>query len=223
MDSKIVYKKTSDYDNDSFTSDNSQINLDDSVISIDVKNNYDSDFEHRNNIELKNVINKELTNQIINTPNVNNDNNDNNIKETSNENFENFEKEYLIKFINFIKNNNFNKEDIKNTNSFKQIIKLFIAQNNLTEKEINIFINIIFKYESVIFNEIFVLTEPVEHPIENFKNIADDIALSENSILNNNNSTFFNRLVDNDINTWIFIGIILISFIILIMIFINKK
>jgi len=44
MDNKIIYKKTSDYDSSTFTSDNSKVNLDDSVISINTLNDLDSNF-----------------------------------------------------------------------------------------------------------------------------------------------------------------------------------
>ena len=64
IQNKIIYKKTSDYDNISSTTNsvNSQIDLDDSIISIDnnlYNNNDDSIYTNNNNLMYN--INKELT------------------------------------------------------------------------------------------------------------------------------------------------------------------
>lgn len=128
MNNKIIYKKTSDYDTISST-DNSQMDLDDSIISLDIKkynSNTDSDTDtssdtsinsnsqqiHTNNINLMQNINRELFSDL-------NDNNDNNNKN--------------------IKNFNLTGESISNNNISN--IKNYPSQNTLFDKLISNGIN----------------------------------------------------------------------------------
>jgi len=148
--SKIVYKKTSDYENNSTTTtyDNSQINLDESVISIDNKNN-DKNENWENNLNLINDINKEVN------LNINKNSNDN-----------------INKNIN--KNSNSNDDINKNSN------------DNISNYQ----------------------------QLENFFSDTDQ---------ENKNILFFDKLANNDINTWLFIGMIVIGILIIIMILLTNN
>ena len=226
MNSKIVYKKTSEYDKDSSTynSDISQIDLDDSVISVDIKTDLDTNNYqiHKNNLNLRNDINRELikdfknninsTKPIINY-NYENENKDNNYVKNEIKDMEVLEYKYVDKFINFMKINNFNIEHIENINLFGEIIKLFIIKNNLNEEEIKIFIDTIYKYKPLLKSKITEIKNISEnYDITDKKNIGDIFS-------DNDEPLFLSKLI----NTWIFFGIILISFIIIIMVTINKK
>ena len=140
----IVYKKTSDYDNDSSTY-NSQVDLDESVITIDDNyniNNYKSNNQnfkiHENNINLRDNINKELIKNInINIPDYNNDDN---IHEYNNDcdkdkinNSIDIENKYINDFIHYIKINNYGIESVEDINLFKELINF----NFKLDKEIN--------------------------------------------------------------------------------------
>ena len=236
MNNNIIYKKTSDYDSNSDLStnatNNSEINLDDSVISInsdtdinnqiyknniDLRNNIDKDLKNninkdlRNNIDidLKNNIDKELKNDLKNENQI-----INNICINKTEDFKN---NYLNEFLNFIELNDYDIDSIENTNLFNEIIKFFIIQNNLDENEVKIFADLVYKNKSF-------LKKNIENKINNINTQENfNINTQDNNVFNeNNNSTFFNKLVNNDINTWIFLGIILISIIMIIMIILQK-
>jgi hypothetical protein len=229
MNNNIIYKKTSDYDSNSDLSTksttNSEINLDDSVISV----NSDSDLDtnrnknnqiYKNNIDLRNNINKELKNdlknenQIINNIDININKNDNIVKnKTESEDYKN---NYLNEFLNFIELNDYNIDCIENTNMLNEIIKFFIIQNNLDENEIKIFADLVYKNKSF-------LKKKIENKINNFNTQENFNTQDNNEIEENNNSTFFNKLANNDINTWIFIGIILISLIMIIMVILKNN
>jgi len=96
---------------------------------------------------------------------------------------------------------------------YKEIIKLFIIKNNLSNDSIELLISILDKNKLFIKNNIIKIT----NKLENFE--SDNII----NLIDNDNILFFDKLANNDINTWIFIGIILISFIIIIMMILNKK
>jgi hypothetical protein len=199
---KIIYKKTNDYDNSSTNSDYSQINLDDSVNSSDTDNNTNNNIQDNiedNNINLRNNITKELSSELINITS-------NNIKI-------NLDNKYIDDFIIFINNNNFDK--IKDENTYKILIKSFIMQNNLNQEEIIIFLN---NLKKINMQEFFL--EPL-NLIENFN--TEEKYNEKEEKYNEKEDILINNLVNNDINAWIFIGIILISFIILIMIILNRK
>jgi hypothetical protein len=171
IQNKIIYKKTEDYDNmsSSTTSDNSQINLDDSIISID-KQDYiqTSNLNYKqiylNNVDLMQNINKELINEI-------------NKETTKNDK------------INI---NNNDKIDINNNDK--------IDDNDEIDKE--------------------VVNDIENDYIENFNSFIEK---KSTNTLNISQETIFDRLITNDINSWIFMGMIIISFTIIIMIIINKK
>ena len=114
-----------------------------------------------------------------------------------------FEDIYINKFIYFIKTNNYGIEYIENINLYREIIKLFIIKNNLNQSEIEILLSILDKNNILIKNNII----DVKNKLETF---------------DSDNIDFFDKLANNDINTWIFIGMILISFIIIIMVVLNK-
>lgn len=165
IQNKIIYKKTADYDNISSTTNsvNSQLDLDESIISIDNNlYNYNDDSIYTNNNNLMYNINKELTKDLK----LNQDND-----EDEDKNYE-------------------DKDDEDKDDEYKN-----------EDNEIN--------------------------KIENFSNIKLDQVINMENINYNidreEQNSFLYRLTKNDINTWIFMGMIIISFLIIIMMMINKK
>ena len=258
INKSIVYKKTSDYENDS-TISNSSVDLDESVISIDnmtdsnynlnnlnkctIKNNKEI---HKNNINLINDINKELIND-LNPAKFNHDTNKNteNVENMKNiENTENIDDKCIDDFIYFFKTHCIEFNDINKINNFEEIIKSYITEKNLNQENISIFLHSIYKNKTSLKNKL----NSIKKNFVTNKNTNDDIDIVTNDTHNELNATneyneldatneynelnatneynelnFIDKLIKNDINTWIFIGIILISFIIIIMVMINKK
>ena len=146
---------------------------------------------------------KEIKTDISQQNNINyNNNNDN---------------DYLDIFMNYLNDYNIEFSKLNNPYIFERIIKKFISENKLLENKIIIFINKL-KDKLDVFNK--------ENLINNIDDI--DINLELNNLENNNYfmGKFDNLIKHNnmiydfynyDLNTWILIGIILISFIILIM------
>jgi hypothetical protein len=169
IQNKIIYKKTADYDNISSTTNsvNSQIDLDDSIISIDnnlYNNNDDSIYTNNNNLMYN--INKELTKDLK----LNQDNNeDKNDEDKDNEDKDDEDKD------------DEDKDDEDN-------------EMNKIEDFSNIRLNQVINMENVNYN--------IDREEQN---------------------SFLYKLTTNDINTWIFMGMIIISFLIIIMIIINNK
>jgi len=256
----IVYKKTSDYDNDlsTYSSNNSQVDLDESVLTIDDNNlninnyklNKQNSRVYENNINLRDNINKEIVKNLNNNNkkdkptkfshnqknirvienyiNDNNDTNDSNNKtdNTINNSFDS-ENKYINNFIHYIKTNGLGTEIFNDVNLFKEIIKFYIINKNFNQNEIELFIKTINNNKLIIFNNI-----KNSNNVENSNNVgnlnnAENLNNIENFYSNGDNenkqNTFIDKLINNDINTWIFIGMILISFVIIIMIIINKK
>ena len=136
IQNKIIYKKTEEYDNmsTSTNSDNSQINLDDSILSID-KQDYTQtpNLNHKqiysNNVNLMQNINKELINEIneetINNNNgiidnndkVNNDKIDDNMKVVNNN-----ENNYIENFNSSIETKSINTSNISQETFFYRLI-----------------------------------------------------------------------------------------------------
>jgi hypothetical protein len=160
--SKIVYKKTSDYENNLSTTscDSSQINLDESIISVNNKtNNKNENWE--NNLGLINDINKEVLDNI--NKEVSNDIN----KEVSDDINENFNNNAQTDF------NNISDTDLNFETSNNQKLENFFSDSDV-ERE-------------------------------------------------NNNLSFFDKLVNNDINAWLFIGMIVIGILIIMMILLTNN
>ena len=59
----------------------------------------------------------------------------------------------------------------------------------------------------------------IRNKFENFNVLSEE----NNYFYENKNLPFVDKLINNDINTWIFVGVILISFLIIIMIIFYKK
>lgn len=189
---KIIYKKPTNYDEVSNTTIN---DLDNSVNNdnISVNNSF-------YNNEVNNKIIKEIKTDISQQNNMDYDN------------------DYIDIFMDYLNDYDIEFSKLNNPYIFERIIKHFISENKLLENKIIIFINKL-KNKLDIFNK--------ENQINNIDDM--DINLELNNLDNNNNYLIgnFNNLIKNnniiydfynyDINTWILIGIILISFIILIM------
>ena len=136
IQNKIIYKKTEEYDNmsTSTNSDNSQINLDDSILSIDKQDyTHTPNLNHKqiysNNVNLMQNINKELINEIneetINNNNgiidnndkVNNDKIDDNMKVVNNN-----ENNYIENFNSSIETKSINTSNISQETFFYRLI-----------------------------------------------------------------------------------------------------
>jgi hypothetical protein len=247
---KIVYKKPTQYDNNS----NSTLDLDESVLSIDL-----GEINQNTNKILRNNIFKEINNDIISTSNYLNSNlNSNSSVDTNNinnndQNLDENNKDetffYNI-FIKYIKNNNIDFLSLTNKEIFTNTIKKFIYENKLNQEQIFHFLNLIKNKineqdeknkineqdEKNKFNEQDEKNKFNEQDEKNKFNEQDEKNKFNEQDEKNNFENFQNliqneeytnsMLVDlakNDINTWIFLCVILISFIIIIMIIIYKK
>lgn len=222
---KIVYKKPTQYDNNSVSTSD----LDESVLSAD------SD-EINNNQILRNSILKEINNDIITAENNQNSNrlessdintNTNTNRNTNNDNNNNYQnlvdnhdKSFLYNiFIKYLKLNQIDFLSLTNKEIFTVTIKKFISENKLNQEQILDFLNL-------LKNKINEQDEKnnLENNIDNNINTFEKMENFDNLIKNEeyNYSLLFD-LGKNDINTWIFLSVILISFIIIIMIIIYKK
>lgn len=115
---------------------------------------------------------------------------------------------FINNFINYMKSNNYGHEYIDDNMTFSKIINLYIKENDLNEIE---------SFENIIKNKSFIRSK-----IANLKRIENYDNLSNlNSNINNEQNTTLSKLANNDINTWLFIGIILLSFTIIIMMIIK--
>lgn len=238
---KIIYKKPTCY-NDNETSstnssDNSNLNnLDESVSSDDstnFNNNLKQDYEINQNDFLRNSILRE-----INDNNLNDKKNNEILSEpiNNNQNKSDTNSTYLLKkFVKYLKNNNINFEELNDNIFFNNIIKKYIVENNIEPENVisfleelklkinlpknNLLKNIIPDTPDTneIDNSNKILNK--EYMIENFQdyptNIENENKIKEKSIMN--------LLINNDINTWLFIGVILISLVLIIMVTIYKK
>lgn len=234
---KIVYKKTDDYENNLTTtsSDCSNIdsfdlkeNLDDSILTLNDNINY---IDSNENIRLLKNINDELKNDIQNKniekikPNDNNNHNfDINLK-------------LLTDFKNFIIKKNLMSEEkknlFKNNEYIKKIIKLFTSSYDIKNincndlKNILIFIKNYTNDENIYTNTNINNNEINQNtPIKSMETFINTNDINKNEIETNSeikNELLLGNMSSNDINTWIFMGIIIISIIIIIMIMINNK
>lgn len=113
-----------------------------------------------------------------------------------------------------------------------------LTSNSTSEQIYSNNINLIKNINKELFNELNnamnnndTLNDTISNTINdtNSNNAINDANIenfiSDLEIKNNNSSqnTFFDKLITNDINSWIFLGIIMISFTIIIMIMFNKK
>jgi len=235
---KIVYKKPTEYDNDSqSTIDtyakqnniNTKPNLDDSVFTNDSDNN--SVFSNgADNFVLRNNIDKEINKNIGEKNNNGNEEkilskNLSHIHQNLNNDL-NHEK-ILNNFFEFASDNNFDFENPEPT-LLNNLIKSFIIENKLSEENIIVLLNGV-KKELYYLNNI--KTNPNPNPTNSIPTDSNDNEYFTNTNTNTNthtqiemtNASVLDSLKNNDINTWIFVGIILISFVIVIMIVIHKK
>ena len=195
----IVYKKTDDYDNSSSSSSSS----DTESYSTDSMNIQSI---KENNKLLRNNITKELSNNLTNC--------------IVNENT-------LNKFIFYLKINNTTLQKLEDKIEFNKLVKHFIINNNFEKEYILPFLKLIEKNLNVIKEELKNMNNTLLK--ENFSEIKqeDKVLLSSfndtenNNILNNSDNMIIDKLINNDINTWLFVGIIVISLIILVMIIIK--
>lgn len=110
-------------------------------------------------------------------------------------------------------NNNFNNDDTIYTNNNnlmyninKELTKdLKLNQDNNEDKDDDNEMNKIEDFSNIRLDQVI-----------NMENVNYNIDREEQN-------SFLNKLTTNDINTWIFMGMIIISFLIIIMIIINKK
>lgn len=195
----IVYIKTDDYDNSSSSSSSS----DTESYSTDSMNIQSI---KENNKLLRNNITKELSNNLTNC--------------IVNENT-------LNKFIFYLKINNTTLQKLEDKIEFNKLVKHFIINNNFEKEYILPFLKLIEKNLNVIKEELKNMNNTLLK--ENFSEIKqeDKVLLSSfndtanNNILNNSDNMIIDKLINNDINTWLFVGIIVISLIILVMIMIK--
>lgn len=242
MNNKIFYKKISDYENSTLSTNSNISNLDNSVLTLNDNigsfktngTNYDSEI----NVQLFKNINNEITDNIKEKLNVeiidnvdNNTNNTNNANNTNNTYSNDGEIDEKLKaiFDNFLIKKNLSKNE-----SIKKIIKTFETSEiikNLNEIELENILKLFKKYLVSIyktdietkncetFNTVNVENNFKTNKNVNNKNISDSF-ISGDLI---KNKTLLEKLSSNDINSWIFVGTIIISIIIMIMIIINNK
>ena len=110
-----------------------------------------------------------------------------------------------------------------NDEFYKSILKKFIFDNKLNQTQIIDLINNLKKLKKNIYINSDNLSKT--NDIESFDNLnsseSDIVFITESE--NNKQNKLFNSLVNNDINSWIFMGIILISIVLVLMIIIYKK
>ena len=242
---KIVYKKPTLYSNDTVSSSD---DLDSSFCSDDSNNSTNSINTNNLNKDLRNNILKEITNDIntniktnTNTnPNTTIDSNSNNIdlitnlKNPTKQPEESEQPKQSVNlydmFVEHMENSNIDFLEFSNKNVLDSNIKKFIQDKNLNQTQIIIFLNLLKNKldvkpngynNDVEFNiksdtEHNIVPDKVDNIYENFQN---------NNMINKikNENLLLNNLIQNDINTWIFICGITIGLIITIMIFIYKK
>ena len=219
---KIVYKKATDYDN---SSNDSSINLDDSVYSNESNENYGL----KNNEKLRKDILNEINNDIndinnIDSKLIDNINIDNQPCSINNDNYNynqnnSYELDYIELFTKYLNDLDIELNHFKKNSNIKNIIKKFILDYKMTEKQILFFLNKLDKLDKIDINENNLDKIDInENNLENFFNSQENIP---NKFLNSN--FIIDGLYNYDINTWIFIGVIIISITIIIMITINNK
>ena len=256
---KIVYKKPTEYDNnslssnsndekESYTNINKKSKLDDSVFTNDSES--DININNIDNTVLKENIVKEITNNLYSTTKEHKTKK--NLETPNTQDLNILDDEILLNsFSIFIDKNGF---DINNPNSnqLDKLIKNFIIENKLKENKIITLLNNIKLELSKKYNKNNIVLDNTTNNLQNntTNNLQNNTTNnSQNNtkfieqynnnieINNDNNENFSNyssntekinvsilsNLLDNDINTWLFIGIIFISFIVIIMIMIHKK
>ena len=209
---KIVYKKLINYDNDSSStcSDlDTKINLDKIVDNTNNKLNKDtnlSDIKYQDNLINSNEY---LRNNIL--------------KEINSNKLNNFEKNdinknvsiNIKKFVKYLKEKNIDLTKLNEHNILSNSINLFIMENKLNEQDVYVFLK---ELNQILDNNTnFEINDinKLDLNIENFQDINSEQQIKSKDI--------FELLKNNDINTWLFMGFILISFIIIIMIIIHNK
>ena len=220
--------------NDSNDLDNSVSSNDSELIEDSLNNNID---KVKNQIEqneiLRNNIHKELS--------YNNNNDNNNSSDDKNIPL------YLVKkFVRYLKKNKIDFEELNNHTFLNNIIKKYIIENNINQNYIVAFleelkIKINSSDPTNLTNSLKIFPSNLKDSdsnlntdsdmnsdtnsdletkiFENFENYQNGI---DNEQMTNKKS-IIELLSNNDINTWLFIGVILISFIFIIMITIHKK
>jgi hypothetical protein len=243
---KIVYKKPTLYSNDTVSSSDdldSSFCSDDSNNSNNSNNSTNSTNTNNLNKDLRNNILKEITNDINNTntnPNTTVNSNSNNINLITNLKNPTKQSEQLEQpkqsvnlydmFVEHMENSNIDFLEFSDKNVLDSNIKKFIQDKNLNQTQIIIFLNLLKDKLDIKSNgnnndvEFNIehntvpdkVPDKVDNIYENFQN---------NNMINKikNENLLLNNLIQNDINTWIFICGITIGLIITIMIFIYKK
>ena len=200
---KIIYKKLINYDNDSsstYSELNNQINLDKITNNeVNIQNTNLDKYHHNfsnSNERLRNNILKEINSNNSEKYNIN--------------------KKFSINIKNFfkyLKNKNIDLTKLNEQNILSNSIKLFIIENNLNKNDTFVFLKEFQQILDINANDNIEITNKLDLNIENFQTIN----------LEQQNKDIFELLKNNDINAWLFMGCIFISFIIIIMIIIHNK
>ena len=132
----------------------------------------------------------------------------------------------------FINKNGFNFND-PNSEQLNKLIKYYIIENKLKEDNIIILLNNIKlelseSYNKNITNNTQINNTDKLNKIESYENDYKNDNYEQYENFSNYSesdikTSILKSLFNNDINTWLFIGIIFISFIIVTMIIIHKK
>ena len=226
---KLVYKKPTLYDNDTLSANsvNLENNLDDSVES-----NYSDNSDTNNNdllrkniiddINIKKINSEEINIEETNIKKINIEETnieETNIEETNTNNIKNHVKIFLI----YLKKKNINFEELNNNTTFNKLVKNFVLEYKLNQQEIILLVTQIKKLSNFLKNKKDVIEDTNTENINDKNSNLSESDLSETININSENNYLLNKLSKNDINTWIFMGVIIISIIILIMIIIYKK
>lgn len=120
-------------------------------------------------------------------------------------------------FIKYLKENNIDLTKLNEHNILSNSIKLFIIENNLNENDTLVFLK---ELEQILDNNTIDNIEirdikKLDLNVENFQTINLEQQIK--------NKDIFELLKNNDINTWLFMGFIFISFIIIIRYIIHNK
>jgi hypothetical protein len=236
---KIIYKKPTCYDDNDSSSTNSsansnQNNVIDETVSYTqstdsdqtnntMEQNYNSIKEYQNNQKYNNDI---LRNNILKEINGDYDNDNDNDNDNLNAN------NLLKKFMRYLNKNNISFEELNNNTFFNKTIKKYILENNIEPNNVIIFLEELKLKLNSFSNSNTNLSQNDFKNIETFENTNDvptpghfqnDLVNFENDTLSIKNKNIMELLTNNDINTWLFIGVILISLVFIIMMTIYKK
>lgn len=229
--SKIVYKKiTNYYDTDSDSISDTDSDSVSNSVSNSNKNTDTNIFSQEQNLILRNNILKELTNEISNEINVFNNINNN---QDNNNVCKNYISSSIVlkNFILFLKEHNINLKQLGDKLLLEDIIKKFLLKNVLSHEQIINFLKELKNFTECVEYEPLIepnkLNKQNEQNEQNEQSVLNNMEYFDNSIGQNNvgseKDEIFDSLKNNDINTWLFIGVIIISFIIVVMMSIHKN